>query len=175
LSEITDKLDELEKRVAEIKDWKHKYEEEKQRWDEERTQLQKRVEATQKLKEAMLQFLELDSISASAPARATKEKLNLGHKELVVNLTHEEKELNMTTNTVNGKILFCALTELSRDGFSEDELSEALKEHGWNVPHTTLAPNLGGLARDGTLVRLEGAKPAKYRLPGKVKLNVTPA
>lgn len=100
------------------------------------------------------------------------ETLNLEHRELVVNLAHEEKELNMTTGTVVGKVLFCAVTELSKDGFSEADLSEILKEHGWNVPHNTLAPTLGGLARDGTLLRLEGMKPARYRLPQKVKLNV---
>jgi len=71
-----------------------------------------------------------------------------------------------------GKVLFSALTELSNEGFSEAELSDTLKEHGWNIPHNTLAPTLGGLVRDGYLVKLEGIKPAKYRLPKKVKLNV---
>lgn len=172
LNDIEAKLTELESRVADIKDLKQKYEEDKRRWDEEREQMQKRAGATQKLKEALAEFMELDSISAPALARSTKETLNLKHKELAVNLTHEEKVLNMTTDTVNGKVLFCALTELPKNGFCEAELSENLKEHGWNVGHTTLAPQLGGLVRDGYLVKLEGSRPSKYRLPGKLKINM---
>lgn len=118
----------------------------------------------------MRQLLALDT--SPTPAQITKETLNLNHKELVVNLAHEEKELNLTTATVMGKVLFSALTALSKEGFSEAELSQTLKEHGWNVPHNTLAPTLGGLVRDGYLLKVEGARPAKYRLPQKVKLNV---
>jgi len=170
LNEVLAKLAELESRVAQIKDWKQKYEEDKRRWDEEKKELRKGTGAVQKLGEALRQLLALDIVSA--PAQPGKETLNLNHKELVVNLAHEEKELNMTTGTVMGKVLFSALTGLSKKGFSEAELSDTLKEHGWNVPHNTLAPTLGGLVRDGYLVKLEGAKPAKYRLPLKVKLNV---
>jgi hypothetical protein len=165
------KLTELESRVAQIKDWKQKYEEDKRQWDEEKQELQKRADGVLKLREVLIQLMGLDTVPA--PAQSTKETLNLKHKELVVNLAHEEKELNMTTRTVMGKVLFCALTELSKEGFSEAELSEILKEHGWNVLHNTLAPTLGGLVRDGYLVKLEGIKPAKYRLPEKVKLNVS--
>jgi len=171
LSEVLAKLAELENRVASIKDWKQKYEEDKRKWDEEKEKLQKRADAVLKLTEALRQLLALDMVPT--PAQPNKQTLNLNHKELVVNLAHEEKELNMTTGTVMGKVLFCALTELSKEGFSEAELSETLKEHGWNVPHNTLAPTLGGLVRDGYLVKLEGVKPAKYRLPNKVKVNVT--
>ena len=171
MSEISDKLAELESRIANLKDWKQKYEEDKRKWDEEEEKLQKRAGAMQKLKEDLVQFLELDTISAPALAQSTKETLNLDHKELVVNLGHEEKVFNLTTATVMGKVLFSALTELANDGFSEAELSETLKEHGWNIGHSTLAPTLGGLVRDGYLVKLVG-KPARYRLPKKVKLNV---
>lgn len=171
MSEVLAKLTELESRVAQIKDWKQKYEEDKRQWDEEKQELQKRADGVLKLREVLIQLMGLDTVPA--PAQSTKETLNLKHKELVVNLAHEEKELNMTTRTVMGKVLFCALTELSKEGFSEAELSEILKEHGWNVLHNTLAPTLGGLVRDGYLVKLEGIKPAKYRLPEKVKLNVS--
>ncbi len=170
MNEVLAKLTELENRVAGIKDWKQKYEEERCKWDEEKEELQKRADGMQKLREALRELLALDIVSASA--QPAKETLNLNHKELVVNLAHEEKELNMTTGTVMGKVLFTALTELPKEGFSEAELSETLKEHGWNVPHNTLAPTMGGLVRDGYLMKLEGARPAKYRLPSKVKLNV---
>ena len=178
MNDVLARLTELENRVVNIKDWKQKYEEDKRKWDEEGKRkfeeiegLKKRADAMEKLREVLIQFLG-PNVVFSASTQPSKETLNLTHKELTVNLTHEEKELNLTTGTVMGKVLFCALTELSKEGFSEAELSEALKEHGWNVPHNTLAPTLGGLARDGTVVRLEGVKPAKYRLPQKVKLNV---
>jgi hypothetical protein len=119
----------------------------------------------------MMQLLGL-AHSANASAQSAKETLNLNHKELVVNLTHAEKETNLTTGTVMGKVLFCALTELPKEKFSETELSEALRERGWNVPHNTLAPTLGGLVRDGYLVKIEGLRPTRYRLPLKTKLNV---
>jgi len=174
LNEIEARVDALASRVASLKDWKQKYEEEKRKWDEEDDRKSKKIKeliekakAVEKLRAILIEFL--------GPAVFTTntqpvEILNLEHKKLVVNLTHEERELNMTTETVNGKILFCALTELSKGGFTEAELSEALKEHGWNIGHTTLAPNLGGLARDGYLIRIEG-KPTRYRLPQKVKFK----
>jgi len=177
LSEIEDRVAALESRVASLKDWKQKYEEDKRKWDEEDERKSKKIEelttnaeAVEKLREALIGFLGPGAVFTAKTQPI--DILNLEHRELVVNLTHEEKELNLTTGTVIGKVLFCALTELSKDGFSEAELSEALRENGWNVPHNTLAPTLGGLARDGTLVRLEGIKPARYRLPAKVKLNV---
>ena len=173
MNEVLDKLTELESRVTQIKDWKQKYEEDKHKWDEEKQELQKRADGVLKLREVLIQLLGLDAVSAPVSVQSTKETLNLKHKELAVNLAHEERELNMTTGTVMGKVLFCALTELAKEGFNEAELSETLKEHGWNVLHNTLAPTLGGLVRDGYLVKLEGIKPAKYRLPEKVKLNVS--
>lgn len=172
MNEVLAKLTELESRVAGIKDWKQKYEEDKHKWDEEKQELQKRADGLLKLREVLIQLLGLDAIPAPIPVQSVKETLNLKHKELSVNLAHEEKQLNMTTGTVMGKVLFCALTELSKEGFSEAELSETLKEHGWNVPHNTLAPTLGGLVRDGYLLKLEGIKPARYRLPNRVKLSV---
>jgi len=176
LNEIEARVDALASRVASLKDWKQKYEEDKRKWDEEDErkakkieELTKKADAVGKLREVLIEFL---GPGAAYAKTQPIDVLNLEHRELVVNLTHEEKELNLTTGTVNGKLLFCALTELSKDGFSEAELSEALKEYGWNIPHNTLAPNLGGLAKDGTLIRLEGTRPTRYRLPQKVKLNI---
>lgn len=170
LSDVKAKLSELENKVASLKDWKQKYEEDKRKWNAEKGELQKGLDGVQKFRGALIEFLGLEP--AAFGQQLTKEVIALGHKELVVNLAHEIKELNMTTGTVMGKVLFCALTELPKEGFSETELSMVLKEHGWNILHNTLAPTLGGLVRDGYLVKLEGIKPAKYRLPAKVKLNV---
>lgn len=172
MSEITDKLDELEKRVAGIKDWKQKYEAAKAQWEREIKKLGKMVEASNKLLESLRQFLTL--APDAGPGRPSTQTINLKEKDLVINLTHEEKPVNMTTDTVVGKILFAASSELPKDGFSEGALSESLKERGWNVGHSTLAPTLGGLVKDGYLIRLEGTRPSRYRLPGKQKLNLTP-
>jgi len=170
LSEAMERLKAMEDRVAQLKDWKLKYEEDKGKWDQEKKELLRKTEGVEKLREAMVEFLNLDR--ASVPAGTSKAVLNLEHKELVVNLAHGEKEINLTTGTVIGKVLYCALTELDKEGFSQVDLSDALKDHGWNIPQTTLAPTLGRLVKDGNLVRVEGSKPMEYRLPGKVKLNV---
>ena len=173
MSEVLEKLAALETRVANLKDWKRRYEDDKRKWDEEKAALQKRSNGLKALREALMDLLlPLPHLAAQDANQATQETLNLNHKELVVNVSHEEKELKLTTGTVMGKVLFCALTELPREGFNETELSESLKERGWNVPHNTLAPTLGGLVRDGNLVRVE-ARPMKYRLPARVRMNVT--
>jgi len=176
LNDIESRLTALEGRVASLKDWKKRYEEEKRLWAEEDgrkakkiEELTKRADSTEKLREVLIQFLGPGAVYTAKTQPA--ETINLEHRELVVNLSHVEKELNLNTGTVMGKVLFCGLTELPREGFSEAELAENLKEHGWNIPHNTLAPTMGGLVRDGYLLRIEGARPAKYRLPERVRLN----
>jgi DNA-binding HxlR family transcriptional regulator len=180
LSDITDRLDSLEKRVEELKDWKKKYEQDEKKWAGEKKELQGLVKDLEglvaggrKLAEALRDFLApyINFPQNVVPRKANSLNVNLEETQLAVDVTHKEEDVNLSTATVTGKVVFCALTELSKDGFSEAELSETLKEHSWNVGHNTLAPTLGGLVRDGYLVKIEG-KPAKYRLPTKVKLNV---
>jgi len=168
LSEAMDRLKAMEARVAQIKDWKVLYEQDKGKWDEERERLKKEIEVFEKLREFLRGWLKVETL----PVQAGKVKMNLTHNELTVNLTHEEREVNLTTGTAPGKVLFAALTDLSKEGFTELELSPVLSDHGWNVPHNTLAPTLGGMVRDGYLVRIEGTRPTKYRLPTKLKFNI---
>ena len=161
MSEASDRLAALESRVAALKDWKAKYEHETKR--------------TEKLRHALREFIGFDAASEliGAPVPATKETMNLTVKDLVVNVSHEDKVKNLTTDTVIGKVLFCGLTDLAKlDGFSEAQLSAALAERGWNIGHSTLGPTLGGLVRDGYLIRTQG-KPMRYRMPTKVLLNVS--
>jgi hypothetical protein len=172
LSEIKDKLDELEKRVAGIKDYKQKYEDAERVWNKEKKKISQAADVATNLKELLIQFLTLEPTAGSGQPSTTS--INLEERQLIVNVTHQDVDVNMTTKTVLGKILFCALTELPKEGFAESELAEFLKEHGWNISHTTLAPSLGRLVRDGHLVRLEGTGPTRYRLPGKVKMNINP-
>jgi len=58
------------------------------------------------------------------------------------------------------------------EGFNEKELSTACLEHGWNIRHTTLAPSLGNLVKDGNLIKIPKTRPTRYRLPSKLKVNV---
>lgn len=168
----------MEERVKGLKDRKRKYEEDKAKWDEEKKKLTKKVESieqamqiVEKLRKSLRELINLGGVVPMPVPVDGKTIVSLDHKELEVNLIHSEKVVNMTTGTVIGRVMYCASTELSKEGFSEAELSEALKEHGWNHPHNTLAPTVGGLVKDGNLVRIEG-KPARYRLPAKVKLNI---
>jgi len=165
------KLEALEKRVAELKDWKTIYQRDIARWEKERKELLKAADAAIKFKIALAEFIPAAPAGATGQGKALN--VNLEETQLTVNLSHKEKSVAMTTGTVLGKILFCALKELSGDGFSEVELSESLKEHGWNVGHSTLAPSLGGMVKDGMLVKGDGTRPAKYRLPAKLIFNVT--
>jgi len=105
------------------------------------------------------------------PAGAQKD-IDLVHVETTVNISHREEAVSMSTSTVLGKILYIAINDLSREGWSEKDLSEAMKEHGWNVGHSTLAPNLGNLVKQGHLIRIAKTRPTRYKLPSKLKVNV---
>lgn len=52
---------------------------------------------------------------------------------------------------------------------SETEEEKQVLINLWN--QKGVAPTLGGLVRDGYLMKL-GTRPTKYRLPAKVKINV---
>lgn len=111
------------------------------------------------------------------PAGA-KTTLDLEHREMVVNVSHRERPVKLTTETQQGQIMYVALHDVpearSREqGFTEAQISKALKERGWNIPHSSLAPTLGStLAKQGLLIKVPKTRPQKYRLPSKVKINV---
>jgi len=98
--------------------------------------------------------------------------IDLEHRELVVNLIHVEKPVEMNTDIIIGKIMFCMIKDLEGDLPTEEQISNALLERGWNIGHTTLAPTLGGLVRQGYIIRIPNTKPSKYRMPTKLKINV---
>jgi hypothetical protein len=169
LGEIKAKVDSLEERVKGIKDRKKAYEEGEQRWGRERAELAKQLEASTALKSALLALLG----GATAPAPQTGvQEMHLDYEETAVTIAHSERVVKMTTGTVAGQILYCALVELPREGFAGADLPKALEEHGWNVGQNTLAPTLGKLVKDGSLIRFKENATTKYRLPQKVKLNV---
>lgn len=111
-------------------------------------------------------------ISAVIP-QSNVEKLNLQHKELIVSIKHSEKALDFSTETQQGQIIFVAINDLPKEGFTEKMLSEALKERGWNISHTSLAPHLGSnLPKSGVIIKIPNTRPMRYRLPQKLKINV---
>lgn len=161
----------LEERVASLKDYKKLYEEA----EAKRVKAEKALEAARSggdaLKKALLNLLDLDN-KQPAGSVTVSENWKLQEKELVVTLEHEEVEVSMTTDTGEGKVMFLALKEMPKEGFSSSEISAVLLQHGWNIPDSTLGARLGDLTRQGYLVKLEG-KPLKYRVPAKVKFNVS--
>lgn len=172
-SELESRITELEKRVANLKNWKSEYETNKSIWEQERINLlkttRKQGSRTSKLRDALIEFLGIDE--NPNPALATKDTINVNHQELAINVTYKQRTLDLATTTIIGKIVFVASTELNKDGFTENDISKALLEHGWNVGHNTLAPTLGGLIKDGTLMKLDG-RPSRYRLPRKITLHI---
>jgi len=109
------------------------------------------------------------------PVKRPKEPpslVDLEHRELVVNLSHVEKPVEMNTDTIVGKIMLCMIKDLEGDLPTEEQISNALLERGWNIGHTTLAPTLGGIVKQGYIMRIPNTKPSKYRLPTKLKINV---
>lgn len=99
-----------------------------------------------------------------------KTTVELEHKELIVNLHHTgEKEVKMSTNNKEGQILYCALNDLPKEGWTYAEMNKALTERGWPIKSSTLSAKLSILAGRSILVKTKKG----YRLPTKVKFDVT--
>ena len=98
--------------------------------------------------------------------------LNLEDKALVVNLSKTEKPIDMNTDNHVGRIMCCALKDLVKEGFNEQETGNALDERGWHVQHISLAHALSQLVDKGLLIRIPNVKPRRYRLPTKVTINM---
>jgi len=112
----------------------------------------------------------LEVLPSDAPRE--KETINLAEKELVVNLTHEEKPIEMTTDDVYGRIVLCAIKDLPREGFDEMQMTAAMAERGWRMDRILLALRLTELHKVGRILKISTQKPVKYRLPSRLKINV---
>jgi hypothetical protein len=96
-------------------------------------------------------------------------EVTLESSEIAINVKQTEPtHVNLTTNTIAGKIIYCAVNDLEGE-FSPIELWGRMIEHGWNINPSTLKLNLGQLVKQGLLVRTEKGR---YRLPSKIKINV---
>jgi hypothetical protein len=101
-----------------------------------------------------------------------KEEIHLEDKELVITVTHTDKIIDMTTDDVFGRIMLCALKDLNREGFDENDMSRAMDEHGWHMDRILVALNMSKLAKIGRLLKITTQRPYKYRLPSKLTVNV---
>lgn len=124
----------------------------------------KKLEPLKAFKEAFIKAFEY-------PVGFGSTQVNLEHKELVVNVHHAgDKVVNVSTDSVVGQILYCAVQYFRDREFATGELNEKLLEHGWNIKPSTLSAKLSLLANEGKLVKTDKG----YRLPSRVKFEVNP-
>lgn len=170
------RLDQLEKNLVE------KYQQEKARadgleavvkvLDPRVIELENKLEGYEKVDKAIEA---LRNILGVAPKNETtgliRRTIDLEAAETVIKLSHTLEPVKMSTKTGLGKILYAAVHDLKSKPSSENEISDALQEYGWSMAHSTLAPNLAQLVKQGLLVKEQG-KPIRYRTPGKLKIDV---
>ena len=132
----------------------------------------KRAEKASKLFKEFANILMEYFPSQKPEAMAKSVRLGLDHTEMHVTIKHKEETVSLKTDTVLGKVMYAAVNEFRNKEFTERELTEILLEHGWNVKHSTLAPSLANLVKNGWLIRIPKTKPARYRLPKKLKIEI---
>ncbi|MCK4482475.1 hypothetical protein KAU55_04565, partial [Candidatus Bathyarchaeota archaeon] len=111
--------------------------------------------------------------ATQTPKDSMSKTVNLEHVEAIFNIKHSEEPVQLTTNIQQGQILYCAIHDLESEGFTEKEISEALQERGWNIPHSSLAPQLASnLKKQGLLIKLPNTRPTRYRLPSNQRINI---
>ncbi len=131
-------------------------------------ELANRVAAVEKTNAAILNLLRkvLDSDG--------KLSLNITAEDLTVYVTLQRQQVvkNFDTSTMNGRILFCAIEDLQKAPFAESEMSQCLAERSWTSSHGAVSPALSRMVSDNMLIRENGSGPVKYRLPGKITVQV---
>jgi intein/homing endonuclease len=133
-----------------------------------------KVKVADDLKNAFSRLLPpAQAVPTGSAAASNSLTVDLEHRESSFTVSHVEEPVELSTKNQAGKIIFVAITDLPKEGFTERELSNALQERGWPIGHSTLAPTLSStLPKMGLLMRVDGSSPAKYRVPGRVKVNV---
>lgn len=134
---------------------------------EEYTALLKKAEVLNNLQKA------LEPLIVARALVSGKRTVNLENVETTFNVKHSEETVELSTKTQQGQIIYCAVHDLEGKAFTEKEMSSALKEHGWNIAHSSLAPQLSGnLTKAGLLIKNREGRNVTYRLPSKIKVNV---
>jgi hypothetical protein len=127
----------------------------------------KKLEPLKAFGEALTKFLAECSnvrVAGFEPAQ-----VDLEHRQLVVNVHHAgDKTVKVSTDSVVGQILYCAVKYFKDREFATGELNEKLLEHGWNIKPSTLSAKLSLLTNEGKLVKTDKG----YRLPTMVRFEV---
>jgi len=169
VSKLKSEIEQVKASVQTLREWKDKVVEQLGEKEKELANLQSVIDEAAEIKSALGVFAKYIPL----PQLESKTVLNLEHSEMVVNLSHREHEVKLTTETQQGQIMYVAINDMPKEGFTEKEISRGLKEHGWNIPHTSLAPQLSSnLVKSGLLVKVKEGRQVKYRLPTKLKINI---
>jgi len=112
----------------------------------------------------------LEAKPSETPSEA--ETVELQERELVFNVSHAEKPIEMTTDDVFGRIMLCAIKDLPREGFDEMQMQGAMRERGWRMERIVLALNIGKCVKAGYLLKEGPKQPYRYRLPSKITVNI---
>jgi hypothetical protein len=179
IKEATDiyeaRIKEASKRIEELEGICNEQERTIKVLDERAKGLEKELEVYSGIRDAFKVIIaeeakyQVEKALASMPVRSNALKIEA--EELKVSIEHSEVTQELSTKTGLGKIMYCILKDLEGKPSSEAEISNALQEHGWPMAHSTLAPNLAQLVKQGLLVRVEG-KPLRYRPPKFVVINM---
>lgn len=92
--------------------------------------------------------------------------------EREVSITFSQEQREFKTTGPKGMIMFALVHDLKNEPSGESEISEAMRERGWDYPHNTLAPELGKLTKDGDLIKEGATRGVRYRVPGKLRITI---
>ena len=116
-----------------------------------------------------------EHITPYPPGQLMVKNIDIQSTEVLVTIMDSEPEnRQFTTTNPAGRILFVLIKDLENRDSTEAEISAAMRERGWNYTHGTFGPELSRLVKKGTLIRAN-EKPARYRIPGKLKIDVEEA
>jgi hypothetical protein len=156
------KREELEKQLANIqKELQEKIEQARQEaYRDAMQKLEAELKKLEPLKALREAFIKAFGV-LTAPSSELGQ-LEVEHKRLVVKVHHAgDKVVKVSTDSVVGQILYCAVKYFRDKEFTTGELNERLLEHGWNIKPSTLSAKLSLLVNEGKLVKTDRG----YRLP----------
>jgi hypothetical protein len=167
-----DLQDEMTKRIREIneKDARDLLEAQTKIEDYE-----KKLKATDMIREALKEIIgPFPVVNYPTSEPNGKVSVNLNDEETSFTVSHTEKNVELSTTDESGKVILCALKDLPKEGFTYEEMIHALNERGWTFEEKALKFLLNvRLRQRGLLIPIilgRGGK--KYRIPGKVKMDV---
>ena len=171
ISELETKVEEERKKRIEVENELLTLKKKQETFEVFKKQAEEKVKLEEELKklEPLKAFKEAFIKAFEYPVGFGSTQVNLEHKELVVNVHHAgDKVVKVSTESVVGQILYCAVKYFKDREFASGELNERLLEHGWNVKPSTLSAKLSLLANEGKLVKTDKG----YRLPSMVRYEV---